>query len=209
VSRPFINDPDHLRLLDGQRYVVLRATGPIRAAYVQVQGLVRETLADLDVSYPAEPHLTLLGLAAGTGLEAVRGLVSDWARDVPPLELEIEKVSVFPSPFQIVIVQIRKNPTLFGAMSRLRERAHQQGLVDLADIAPNDWIFHLSVACCSSLNTASWGDASRAVNELVVPAAKAVASDAEIVAFDNGQESSVGVVPFTGAAVNADGQEDI
>ena len=151
MYRPFIDDPAHISLLDGHRYVVLRAIGAVRDVYAQLQDNVREKLAGLDVSYPAEPHVTLLGLGERTGLETVRELVSDWAPNVPPLHLEIEKMSVFQTPFQIVVMQVRKTPNLARAMSSLRERAQQRGLVDVAKIAPSDWVFHLSVAYCSSL----------------------------------------------------------
>ena len=209
MYHPFIDDPEHLRLLAGQRYVVLRASDQVRAAYLAIQSLVKDSLAGLNVSYPAEPHVTLLGLGAGTGLDAVRGLVTEWASDVAPLHLEIERLSVFSPPFQIVIVEIRKTQDLFGAMSRLRERAQQRGLADLAKITPSDWVFHLSVAYCSSLNATSWDAASRFADGLVVPVAQCVTSEVEIVAFDDEQESSGGIVPLTGAASNVGDQEAV
>lgn len=200
MYRPFIDDPKHLRLLNGQRYVVLRASGAVRAAYGEIQPLVRDKLAGLDVSYPAEPHVTLLGLGAGTPIDAARELVSEWSRDVPPLRLEIETLGVFPAPFQIVIVRIRNTRELFEAMSNLRERARQRGLADPARIASSDWVFHLSVAYCASLSGASWEAAAQFVRDLVMPAAHEVVSQVEIAAFDNGQESSGGLVPLTGVA---------
>jgi 2'-5' RNA ligase len=158
--RPFIDDPEHRRLLEGQRYVVLRVRDSVRAAYRRIQGLVRERLAGFDLSYPAEPHVTLLSLAAGTDLDAVRALVNEWARDVPPLQIEVERIDEFPPPFQIAIIQIRRTSELFVALSRLRERARQRGLDDLATIAPGDWIFHLSLVYGYSLSAASWATVS-------------------------------------------------
>lgn len=205
MYRPFINDPAHISLLDGQRYVVLRARGAVAEAYAQFQRTVKERLAGLDVSYPAQPHATLVGLGQGTAVDAVRDLVSDWAKRVPPLHLDIERVGAFPTPFQIVIMQIRRTPELARAMASLRELVRQRGLTDLAKIAPADWTFHLSVAYCSSLSTASWAEVDHWVASLAAPTAQGVVSEAEIVVFDGGQESSGGASAFTGSAFGAAG----
>src|SRR6186713_3065288 len=58
--RPFIDDPAHVAQLKGQRYVVLRAAGALYDAYRRVETDVRRRLQGLPVSYPAEPHVTLV-----------------------------------------------------------------------------------------------------------------------------------------------------
>lgn len=205
MYRPFIDDPAHLALLEGQRYVVLRAAGAVRDAYAQVQRTVREKLAGLSVSYPAHPHVTLAGLAQGTAVDAVRELVAEWAPSVAPVHLDVERVNAFPTPFQIAFVQIRKTPELERAMSSLRERAQRHGLTDVARIAPADWVFHMSVAYCSSLSAASWGEVTPWLDGLVAPLAQCVVSEAEIVAFDDGREWGAGVVALNGSASAGDG----
>jgi len=70
--------------------------------------------------------------------------------------------------------------------------------VDLAKIAPRDWIFHFSLAYCSSLSAVSWTDVSHSVDNLIAPEAQTVLSEVEIVAFDNQQESSGGVIALGG-----------
>jgi 2'-5' RNA ligase len=119
--RPFIDDREHIARLEGQRYVVLRPTGIIPDVYAQVQAVVKEKLAGLPVSYPAQPHITLAGFPKGTHLESVRQVVAEWTPTISALQVEIERVSFFPAPFQIVIVQVRKTAALFTALVTLRE----------------------------------------------------------------------------------------
>jgi 2'-5' RNA ligase len=195
--RPFIDDPGHIALVEGERYVVLRPTASIPDIYDRVRALFKEKLAGLPVSYPAEPHVTLAGLAKGTPLESVRELVSEWARTIPRLQLEVEGVSSFPSPSQIVIVQVRRTDELFHALSSLRAAARQRGLGDLAVIAPTDWIFHMSVAYCSALKASEWTEVMSFAETVKVPPAYCTVSEVEIVAFDERQEYSGGVVELS------------
>jgi 2'-5' RNA ligase len=195
--RPFIDDPAHIALVEGERYVVLRPTAPIPDIYDRVQALFKEKLAGLPVSYPAQPHVTLAGLASGTPLESVRDLVAQWARTIPPLQIDVEKVSSFPTPSQIVIVQVRKTAELFGALSSLRAAARQRELGDLAVIAPTDWIFHMSVAYCSSLDASEWTKVMSFAETVKVPAAHCTVSEVEIAAFDEGREYSGGVIELS------------
>lgn len=192
MYRPFIDDLADVAPLDGQRHVVLRPAGAVRDAYSEVQGQVKERLRDLDVSYPAHPHVTLANLA-GAPVEAVRALVAGWAPTVPPLVLDIERVSAFPTPFRIVIIRVRKTPKLVHALSSLRARAQQRGIADLATIAPADWVFHLSLTYCSKLSATAWAEVEQWIETVPVQPARSVVSEAEVVAFDTGRESSGGV----------------
>ena len=197
MYRPFIDDPAHIALLEGQRYVVLRPNGAVQDAYVQVWARVQDKLAGLPVSYPAQPHVTLAGFGKGTSLDAVRELVADWAPTVPPVRLEVEELGVFPSPFQIVIAQVRRTPELGDALATLREQARQYKLTDVATVQPSDWIFHMSVAYCSPLSAAAWADVAAWVETVTVAAAECTVTEVEIVAIDNGQEYSGGVLGLT------------
>lgn len=198
MHRPLMNDPAHIALLDGQRYVVLRPVGAVREEYSRLQRKVMERLTGLQVSFPAHPHVTLLGLAKGTAVETVRELVAEWSPMAPPQRLEIESVGVFPSPFQIVIVRVRKTPDLVCALTSLRDLARQRGLPDLATIPPADWVFHLSVAYCSEVSSTAWARIVPWVETLAVPTAHCVVTKAYIAAFDGGKESSGGVVDLGG-----------
>ena len=194
MYRPFIDDPAHIALLEGQRYVVLRPNGAVQDSYTQVRERVQDKLAGLQVSYPAQAHVTLAGFGKGTSIAAVRELVANWAPTVPPLRLELEELAVFPSPFQIIIARVQRTPELREALTTLRERAGQQKLADVATIQPSDWIFHMSVAYCSALSAAAWADVAAWVETVPVAAAECTVIEIEIVAIDNGQESSGGLL---------------
>lgn len=191
--QPFIEDPKHLRELDRQCFVVLRIPPPVSETYKHVQETVRRQLPAMPVSYPARAHVTLGGFAAGTALEAVQEVVKAWARSVPPLLIEVERLSVFPPPFQIAIVQVRKSEELFEALASLWRRSEMRGLA-LSTVVPADqWIFHMSVAYCSGLSASTWHELTQLVESVQLPSARCVVGEAEVVAFDDGREYSGGV----------------
>ena len=163
--RPFIADPVHLAAVNGERYVVLRPVGAVADAYRQLRPTVEHLLAGQNVSCPAEPHVTLAGFGP-CPVEAVRRVVETWACQATPLRVEIERVTTFPSPFQVVVIVIRRTPELFDALSTIRARGLEAGLHDLAVIRPEDWTFHLSVAYCSEMHRSAWADIEREVASL-------------------------------------------
>jgi 2'-5' RNA ligase len=202
--RPFIDDPDDIARFEGQRFVVLRATGAVADAHRHVRSLLKEQIADGDASYLAQAHVTLTGFPKGTHLDSVRDLVTDWARLVAPLQLEVEKAGYFPSPFQIVILQMRKTTALCDALVSLRARAKERALGDAGMVHAADWIFHMSVAYCSSLGSPAWTAVTEFVDRLSVPAAQCVVGEVEIVAVDNGQEYSGGVFDLSAMPAQRD-----
>jgi 2'-5' RNA ligase len=190
--QPFIDDPQHLRELDRQRFVVLRVPSPVNETYRQVQESVRQRLTAMPVSYPARPHVTLAGFAAGTDLNAVQEVVRSWARSVPPLSVEVERLTSFPPPFRIAIVQVRKSTELFAALASLWRRAEACGLVLSTLVPPDQWIFHMSVAYCSGVSAATWSELTQFLESVRVSSTQSVVGDAEVVAFDDGREYSGG-----------------
>ena len=82
--QPFIDDPNHLTLVNGERYVVLRPTGIVARAYAEVQAAVRRKLFGSLVSFPAQGHVTMKGFPRGTALIDVQKVVRQWAASVPP-----------------------------------------------------------------------------------------------------------------------------
>jgi 2'-5' RNA ligase len=192
--RPFIEDPDDIVRFEGGRFVVLRATGEAADAHRHVCEVLREQLAREDVLVLTDAHVTLAGFTKGAELESIRHLVTEWARSVAPLTLEVEKAGNFPAPFQIVMLQIRKTKALCDALVSLRARATERELCDPGLIPAADWIFHMSVAYCVSLSGPAWAAVTKVVDGLPVPAAQCVVGQVEIVAIDNGLEYSAGVV---------------
>ena len=194
--RAFLDDSSHITALEGQRFVVLRARGRPAEEFERVLGVLRARLAGADVSYPAQPHVTLAGFAAGTPIEAVQAIVGAWSQTVAPLRIELERVTIFPPPFQILVLQVRKTPELFAALVDLRRRASESGLVLSTVVAPDAWIFHMSVVYGARLDTPAWDDLAAFSRELSLSPAHHVAGEAEIVMFDRGLEYSGGVYPF-------------
>jgi len=201
LYRPFIDDPKDIVRFEGQRFVVLRATGAVPDVHCHVRSLIKEQFADGDVSYPAQAHVTLIGFPRDAQLESARDLVAQWAQSVAPLRLEVERAGYFPAPFQIVILQIRKTTELFKALASLRARATLRGLGDVGMVQAADWIFHMSVAYCSSLSGPAWAAVTQFVDGLSVQAAQCVVGEVEIVAFDNSQEYTGGIFELSASAV--------
>jgi 2'-5' RNA ligase len=189
THRPFITDPARLGDLAGQRYVVLRPTGEVEQVHRDVQGRVRARLGDLPAAYP-NPHVTLIGFPGGER-QAIGALVEAWARGVPALELEIERVNVFPHPFRIVIAQVMKTARLAGAMTAIHEEARRRGLPDWPPGTvppPEEWVFHMSVAYCRDLADSDWQALSPWAERLEVASARCTVTEAELVVFDGGVE---------------------
>ena len=199
--RPFIDDPAYLPRLDRQRFVVLRAPEPVASAYEQVRNALRHRLDGQPVSFPARPHVTLCGFSAGTDLGSVQELVRAWAPQVGELPIEIERVSVFPSPFQIVIVEVRRAPALHAALADLRARATAANLAVSTVMAVENWTFHMSAAYCGQLSAEPWRELTEFVRTLRVPQAAAMVGSADIVAFDEGREYSGGMIPLTASSI--------
>jgi 2'-5' RNA ligase len=190
--QPFIDDPAHINELEGQRFIVLCVPVTISTSYREFQEDLRERLRGLPISYPARAHVTLCGFAAGTSMLHVQRLVGSWALGIRPLRIEVAGLSWFPSPFQIVIVEVRKTPALFAALADLRTVAEKKRL-NVSTVMPVDkWRFHMSLAYCSRLSEAEWRNVMRLVETLNARPMYDDVTAAEIVAFDNGQEYSGG-----------------
>ena len=196
--QPCIDDVAHIRALDRQRFVVLRPGSAVSEGHRRIQQILRERLAAFPISYPACAHVTLSGFDAGTPVDAVQTLVERWARGVPVLQIEIERVALFPAPFQIVIVQVRKSPELLAALVGLRQQAGEQQLSIATLISPQDWVFHMSVAYCSGLSASEWSAVTALVQTLDVRPGRCLVEQAEVVAFDQNVEYSAGVFSLSG-----------
>ena len=188
--RPFLDDPDDIARFEGQRFVVLRATGAVVDAHSHVRSLLKARITHPDAAYLPEAHVTLAGFPKGTNLESVRALVAEWARSVAPLRLEVEKADYFPAPFQIVILRIRKTAALDDALMSLRNRAQAQGLGNGGMVPAAEWIFHTSVAYCAPLSSQEWAAVTAFIDGLSVPAAQCLVGEVEVVTVENGREHS-------------------
>jgi 2'-5' RNA ligase len=185
---PYISDPAHIRALDRQRFVVLRAPAALNAELHRVQDAVRARLQEDAVSYPAEAHVTLCGFSAGADLGGICDVVERWAGTTSPLSLEIHRLDLFPPPFQIIVIEVRQTEALRKALTSLRLEAQRQHLSVITAIHIDEWRFHMSVAYCEQLPLASWQRVERLLASIPAPTGRALAEAVEIVAFDNGRE---------------------
>ena len=192
MYEPFIEDPAHLKELAGGQFVVLRAPLSLSDEFRRIQQGFRERLDGQPVSYPARAHVTLAGFAPGAGSGELRDFVAQWARAVAPLRVEACKVSTFPAPFQIVIIEIRKTAALQRALSSLRAAVADPALLIDAGISAQDWTFHLSVAYCRALSEASWREVERMAERHAAPGASADIDAVELVSFGAGRERCAG-----------------
>ena len=185
VYDPFIDDPEHIRAVEGQRFVVLRPNHAITEAHHHLQSLLRERAPGLSISYPAQAHVTLAGFAADTQLSAVQDVVESWSHRVSPLRIAVDRLEYFPAPSQILIIRVLKTAELLDALSGLRLEARQRQLTIDTTIPLQDWIFHMSVAYCSDLSDSAWNNVMKLSTELEIPPGSCHVNEIEIVAFDN------------------------
>ena len=195
--QPCIDDPEHIRAVEGERYVVLRPGTPLSGVHNELQSLLRQRFADEPISFPVGAHVTLAGFAAGTSLSAVQALVESWSRRVSALRITVEGLSCFPKQ-QIVFARVLKTLELLDALSQLRRDADQARLdVDTA-IAKENWVFHMSVGYCSKLGESAWRDVTALVEQQDVAPTFCDVSDVEVIAFDGHREYSGGVHELRG-----------
>jgi len=196
---PFIDDPEHIREVEGQRFVVLRPTDVVSDYYRELQNVLRRRLSGRPVSFPAHEHVTLAGFAAGTQLQSVQELVSVWRQGVPPLRLQVERAASFPPPSKILYLEVLKTPALFRALQTLRRMAEERALLLDSVISVDEWIFHMSLAYCPSLNATEWDLMARFVEGQPILDRSSIQDTVEIAAFDGGKEYSGGIYPLTRA----------
>jgi 2'-5' RNA ligase len=202
LYHPFITDSRALAHYSGCRYIVLRVAGEPAQRYQEVQAQLRAELSDPSIMFPAVPHVTLAGYKPGTNITDLAGVVASWAATIGPLEIEVgEPVSWFPSPFQIVVLLVRRTQALFEALVAIREAGARAGFPLATVTSPESWTFHLTLATCTKLESAAWVETQRIAAACAMRGpARWVAKAAELVVFDNGSESSGGVFPLGGAA---------
>ena len=199
-DEPFIDDPEHIREVEGQRFVVFRPTGVVSDDYRELQDVVRRRLSGLPVSFPARGHVTLAGFAAGAQLQTIQELVSAWTLGVSPLRIQVQRATSFPSPFQILYLEISKTPALVRALQSLRRMAAERALSLDSAIPVDEWVFHMSLAYCPKLDATEWDSSARLVEAQPTLNPSCLQETVEIAAFDDGKEYSGGVYPLSGDA---------
>jgi 2'-5' RNA ligase len=191
--QPFIDDPEYLRQFEGQRFIVLRATGQVAEVFDGIKGALRRRFPDAAMSYIAQPHVTLCGFARGTPLDSVRELAAVWSPPASPLEIRADPLDTFRDPFPIVILKVRHTPDLFEAFARLRRLSEERGPRGSSSVALEDWTFHMSVAYAAGVTSEAWNEVRQFIGTLAVPDVRCIVNDAELVAFDDTREYLGGI----------------
>jgi hypothetical protein len=195
--RPFITDPRHQAAVAGSAWLVLRPGPDLEAAFEQFQEVLRKELAGEDVSFPG-PHVSIQGFDTEDE-RALVAVVDEWAMATPPLSIRTLRLAGFPAPDQTAVIEIEEDPQLRSALLNLRELSVTEGLSVISEIDPEDWTFHLSVAYCSAISAAKWKELMQLASATEVPRIRCTVPDAELVAFDGGQERLVRTFPLTGS----------
>lgn len=199
-NEPIITDPEHLRRVEGQSFVVLRAGGELARSFAKTQEEARSALAGLPVSYPNVPHVTLASLAAGPDTDVLRDVVSRWAKGSPPLLHEPVALGVFPPPHQVLRLEIKKTRDLQDAQSGLIHAISERGLTELtaAEGLLPGWIFHISIAYCDGISERDWVKRVLPLaRSLDGPTAPHVSEEAELITFEQ-VERLIGRFPLEG-----------
>ncbi|MFE6735585.1 2'-5' RNA ligase family protein [Microbacterium sp. NPDC057650] len=155
MARDFMTDPEQLRDLDGQQYIVLRPAGAVMHEFDRVQDGARRRLGDT-VRFPGAAHVTLRGLYEPERIDAVRDVVREWAAQQQPIELVFDAVDSFPAPWQIVIARLARTPGLLHAYASLTEALDRTDLRRIGELGLDDWTFHLSTVYAKTLTPEAW-----------------------------------------------------
>lgn len=198
IKSTFISDRSHLAALEGQRYIVLRPSDAVVEEFENVRSSLHALIDGDAVSSPSFPHVTFIGFPSGTSLEDVQEMAARWAEQNPPLPIEIQGTSTFPPPFQTVIVQVTKTPSLTTALRAIRQVSADIRLPQWPERRPSieDWIFHMSVAYCSKLPQHEWEVVVDEASKLSLGSASCLATEAEVVAYDGLEERPGGTFQF-------------
>lgn len=166
---------------------MLRPTGAVAALYRQTQRRLLDALPHA-VPHPHTEHATLRGFFEPERRDAVAATIREWAAHQHPIELAVDAIDAFPSPWQIVIARLARTDALVAAYASLTDALAETGFRRLEERPLEEWTFHLSVLYGKTLDAATWAPfAASAVRELPDGPACTVA-EAELVSYVGGVE---------------------
>jgi 2'-5' RNA ligase len=193
IYRPFIDDPEYVARFQGERFIVLRASGPVISVFEDVKRRLRERFPSWPLSYLAEAHVTLCGFEKHADLDAIRALAREWAPHVSPSAIVVDGIGVFGPPTKNVMLDVRKTPQLVAMLASIRDASARRGPHFTETIPVDEWTFHMSVAYGAGLSAAEWDEVASCVAAMDVARVECAADAAEIVAFDDGREYCGGI----------------
>lgn len=191
-----MNSPEQLASLDGQQYLVLRATGPVAEEYDRTQAALL-TGSAAGLPHPHTGHVTLRGFFEPERRPALLAEIRTWAAVQPPIDVEIDAVDTFPAPWQIVIHHLIRSSSLVDAYSSLTRTLDATDFRRLGELSVDEWTFHMSLVYAKTLDLDAWAALELAVQHPVNPRTRIVADEVEFVWYEAGAEHSE-VIPLAG-----------
>ena len=181
----FMTDPEHLKGLEGRRFIVLRPTGEVSKVYKETQARFKELFTNKEVTYPNTEHVMLRGYPSGTELKDVTE-AAETLMGKRGFKVEILKLATFPSPFKIIVFEVVKTPELIVAYEDLSNETRAKKLPHFEpERSSDEWIFHMSVAYCEKLNDGEWEKVEKEVAEIDTPKASCFVDALEVVSYDD------------------------
>ncbi|MGN7798820.1 2'-5' RNA ligase family protein [Leifsonia sp. 22587] len=182
-----MTDPGLLASLEGQQYLVLRPTGPVGEFYRAEQTSLKSRLPEA-VAHPHTGHVTLRGFSEPTRVHELKDTITAWARQQAPIEVRVEAVDGFPTPFQILIARLHRTASLVDAYGSLTSVLNATDLQRIGELPLDQWTFHMSLAYCNALSSDDWQETYANNSREVVERPSELLTVAEFVWYQNGSE---------------------
>lgn len=187
LARAFMTDPALLASLEGQQYLVLRPTGPVGEFYEAEQTSLKMRLP-AEIAHPHTGHVTLRGFYEPMRVQELKHTIRVWARQQAPIEVRVEAVDGFPTPFQILIARLHRTPSLVDAYGSLTSALNATDLQRIGELPLDQWTFHMSLAYCNALSSDDWQETHANNSRDVVERPSELLTEAEFVWYENGSE---------------------
>ncbi|WP_374977189.1 hypothetical protein ACEYYH_05155 [Microbacterium trichothecenolyticum] len=107
---------------------------------------------------------------------------------VSPIELSVDGVDGFPTPFQIVIARLARTPSLVAGYAGLTSLLDSTDFHRIGELPLDEWVFHLSLIYAGSLDEIGWQALDDRSRRAVEPRPKEVITSAEFVWYAHGIE---------------------
>lgn len=187
MARAFMTDPELLASLEGQQYLVLRPTGPVGEFYRAEQTSLKRRLPAA-TAHPNAGHVTLRGFYEPLRVQELKDVIRAWARQQAPIEVSVEAVDGFPTPFQILIARLHRTPSLVDAYRSLSAALDATDFRRIGELPLDEWIFHMSLAYCPALSSDDWQETQAKYSRETKERPSEVLTEAEFVWYQNGSE---------------------
>lgn len=187
-----MTSPAQLASLEGQQYLVLRPRTAVSDVYRAEQ---RSALGRLDAPHPHTEHVTLRAFHEPERRGELLALIREWAVAQRPVEVVAEAVDVFPAPWQVVIMRLRRTATLVSAYANLSAALETTDFRRLDERPTEEWTFHLSVLYAKTLAPAAWTELSHKSRRSLSSRPSEIVHDAEFVWYEDGVEHAE-VIPL-------------